>query len=264
MTGLPALLLMAVSLVGGGDGPRAVITGPESGVAGDLVTLECKDSENMVAHKWVIRSPKNAPKKLWDEDVSTGRLRLGTPAGIHWIVELIVINDGTGIDETTYELTIPDPCPNPGPGPGPTPNPPQPLPPGPGPTPPVPPAPPEPVLPAGIATDVYKWALAVPSPARQVECKALADAAHALAAKARSFPEGSLEFLRRAGELVSDMRESFHDITELNQAAWLPFLTNLGVRLNALYKVEKKINSLADLANVLDGIETGLRAASTR
>lgn len=218
--------------------PKAVINGPTTGTAGELLTLDASQSEGEgIKFLWRV-TPDVAGRRLYrvcDKDQS--KVSIASLPGV-WDYTLVVSN-AEGADLLTWRVTIPGtPQPSPSPVP-PTPSPPapepKPEPPSPSPpTPPVPPAPgpapqptPEPLT--GFAADVAAWANAVQSPGKVQEAKRLADAceatASAIAAGAHAGPAAILAAIRAANNAA--LGESIK--------AWAPFGAKYGAALGLKY-----------------------------
>lgn len=183
--------------------PKAVINGPTTGTAGELLTLDASQSEGEdIKFLWRVQ-PDIAGRRLFrvcDKDPS--KVSIASLPGV-WDYTLVVSN-AEGADLLTWRVSIPGtpqpqpsplpprpgpdvvppvpPLPLPTPGPGPAPSPTPGPTPDPAPRPPEPmPVPPTPVPLTGFAADVAGWVKLVVSPTRDAEAKRLADACEATA-----------------------------------------------------------------------------------
>lgn len=241
--------------------PKAVINGPTTGTAGELLTLDASQSEGEgIKFLWRV-TPDIAGRRLYrvcDKDPS--RVSIASLPGV-WDYTLVVSN-ADGADLLTWRVTIPGapqptpspvpptpPAPEPLPGPLPTPSPPspQPSPPAPGP---APQPTPEPLT--GFAAEVAAWANAVNSPGKVQEAKRLADAceatASAIVAGAHSGPAAILAAIRAANNAA--LGESIK--------AWGPFGVKYGAALGVKYAAGE-LGSNDKWAALLNETARGLR-----
>ena len=231
-------LILGLAATASAAPPKAVINGPTTGTAGELLTLDASQSEGEgIKFLWRV-TPDIAGRRLYrvcDKDPS--RVSIASLPGT-WSYTLVVSN-AEGADILTWVVTIPGtpqpspspvpptpPAPEPLPGPLPTPSPPspQPSPPAPGP---APQPTPEPLT--GFAAEVATWANAVQSPGKVAEAKRLADAceatASAIVAGAHSGPAAILAAIRAANNAA--LGESIK--------AWGPFGVKYGSALGVKY-----------------------------
>jgi hypothetical protein len=269
-------LLLCLAGVSNAAPPKAVINGPTTGTAGELLTLDASQSEGEnIKFLWRV-TPDVAGRRLFrvcDKDPS--RVSIASLPGT-WAYTLVVSN-AEGADLLTWVVTIPGaPQPQPSPlpprpGPDvvpPSPSPPMPPTPGPGPLPtptpgPTPPGPrppdpsPEPPVPVpltGFAADVATWVKLVISPTRDAEAKRLADAceatASAIAAGAHSGPAAILAAIKAANNAALGASLS----------AWGPFAARYTAALGIKYAAgELKTNE--QWAAMLNETAKGLRGA---
>jgi len=269
-------LLLCLAGVASAAPPKAVINGPTTGTAGELLTLDASQSEGEnIKFLWRV-TPDVAGRRLFrvcDKDPS--RVSIASLPGT-WAYTLVVSN-ADGADLLTWVVTIPgtpQPTPSPlppRPGPDvvpPSPSPPMPPTPGPGPTPsptpgPTPPGPrppdpsPEPPVPVpltGFAADVAGWVKLVISPTRDAEAKRLADAceatASAISAGAHNGPAAILAAIKAANNAALGS----------SLAAWGPFAARYTAALGIKYAAgELKTNE--QWAAMLNETAKGLRGS---
>lgn len=253
-------LILGLAATASAAPPKAVINGPTTGTAGELLTLDASQSEGEgIKFLWRV-TPDIAGRRLYrvcDKDPS--KVSIASLPGV-WDYTLVVSN-AEGADLLTWRVTIPgtpQPTPSPVPPqpqpPAPTPEP-QPVPPLP--TPPVPPGPgptpsptPEPLT--GFAADVAAWANAVNSPGKVQEAKRLADAceatASAIAAGAHAGPAAILAAIRAANNAA--LGESIK--------AWSTFGAKYGAALGVKYAA-KELTTNEAWAALLTETAKGLR-----
>lgn len=170
-------------------GVKAIINGPTTGVAGELLTLDASASEGKDV-KYLWRSSLDAPgRKLFEACGEGKKCRINSLPGT-WVYALVVYNSEDA-DLLFWTVTVPGATP---PLP-PSPNPPQPVPPEPLPKPPEPPAPappsppptpPAPVIPEGkfgITKPLIQWIGNVTTATRAAEAASLAGKLEAFRAK---------------------------------------------------------------------------------
>lgn len=225
--------------------PKAVINGPTSAMAGEMIFLNAGDSTDAEHFLW--RVTPEIPGRLTIHVTDNGRrCQVASIPGAYTIT-LAVSND-EGIDLTSWSIVVPGtplppaptpPLPAPQPAPLPPAPPPSPLP-GPQPAPPGPnppaPSPPEPTFPAGtfhVSADVYRWAMSVKSPNRAAEAKGLADACEATAA---AIGAGTLN---SAQKILSALLSANNAALGPSVAAWTPCGQQLSARIKDLYMAGK-------------------------
>lgn len=170
-----------------GAGVKAIINGPTTGVAGELLTLDASASEGKDV-KYLWRSSLDAPgRKLFEACGEGKKCRINSLPGT-WVYALVVYNSEDA-DLLFWTVTVPGATPPIPPSPNPPqPVPPEPLPKPPEPTPPapVPPTPPAPVIPEGkfgITKPLIEWIGKVTTSTRAVEAASLAGKLEAFKAK---------------------------------------------------------------------------------
>jgi hypothetical protein len=270
-------LLLCLAGAANAAPPKAVINGPTTGTAGELLTLDASQSEGEgIKFLWRV-TPDVAGRRLFrvcDKDPS--RVSIASLPGV-WDYTLVVSN-ADGADLLTWRVSIPGtpqptpsplpprpgpdvvpplpspptpPTPGPGPAPSPTPGPtPDPTPRPPEPT----PVPPTPVPLTGFAADVAGWVKLVVSPTRDAEAKRLADAceatASAIAAGAHSGPAAILAAIKAANNAALGASLS----------AWGPFAARYTAALGIKYAAgELKTNEQWSV--MLTETAKGLRGA---
>lgn len=239
--------------------PKAVINGPTTGTAGELLTLDASQSEGEnLKFLWRVQ-PDVSGRRMFRSCGTTGEvIHISTMPGT-WQYTLVVSN-AEGADLLTWTVTIPgtpapQPQPNPplpvppAPGPGPTPGP-QPAPPGPHPDPPAPaPLPPSKF---GIRDQIPTWAMTVTSPNKVANAARLADASDALAAAvAAGTTSGPAKIL--AALTVANAAALGSDL-----AAWKSFGTSYSAALTGLYATGK-LKTDAEWSEMLRETAAGLR-----
>ncbi|CAN5407955.1 hypothetical protein BH11PLA2_BH11PLA2_34470 [soil metagenome] len=217
--------------------PTAVITGPATAIAGELVRLDASDSVGATKYRWkLVKSPDFAGKKFWRSNQQFADfLEPATLAGTY-VFELLVSN-AAGVDSTLHTLVVTNGSPGPAP-PSPTPT----------------PAPVPDPLPSGqfnIAADVFKWAVAISSPNRAAVC---AQFAAALTAIAKSDPS---DFAVVATAVKSASTKAIAG----EGVAWAAFNANYRARLSDLY-FSGKLSSAPAIKALLEETAAGFLAAS--
>lgn len=248
--GNPLLPLIAFLLIAGtasAAAPKAVINGPTTGTAGELLTLDASQSEGEnLKYLWRVQ-PDVSGRRMFRSCGTTGDvIHISTMPGT-WQYTLVVSN-AEGADLLTWTVTIPgnpSPQPNPvPPGPAPIPNP-HPDPPAPTPTP-VPPSK------FGIRDQIPVWAASVSSSTRVAAAGRLADASDALAAAvAAGTTSGPAKILAaltaaNAAALGADL------------AAWKSFGVSYSAALSGIYAMGR-LKTDADWAELLRETAAGLR-----
>lgn len=251
-------LLVLVLLAFGGTAwaaaPRAVISGPERAISGEIIELSAAQSEQEPTHySWEI-SPQLRGRR---------QLRV-SPAGVTAIVAsypgeyliTLTVSNSDGHSTAHHQLSIPGttpPNPVPGPLPDNTPPGPAPAPPAPGPTPPGP-SPPAPEPLTGIALLTHSAASAVNSPNRATEAACLAEGVKALAAAVAAGKHGSGSLALAQG-CVADLGELLDRCTT---APWATARETLAERVAEAWKAGG-LRTIDNWVEILGQIETGLR-----
>lgn len=257
-SGNPLLPLLAFGLLSASAvaaPPKAVINGPTTGTAGELLTLDASQSEGEnLKFLWRVQ-PDVSGRRMFRSCGTTGEvIHISTMPGT-WQYTLVVSN-GDGADLLTWTVTIPG-----SPAPQPNPNPPLPHPePGPTPGPPGPSPRPQPDPPApvpspsrfGLREQIPVWAASVTSPNRVANATKLADAADALAAAiAAGTTKGPTAIL--AALAAANTAALGSDL-----AAWKSFGASYSAALTGLYAM-RRLNTDADWAEMLRETAAGLR-----
>jgi hypothetical protein len=263
---LPAVtksLLVFLSIAGAASAaaPKAVINGPTTGTAGELLTLDASGSQgDKVRYLWRVQPdlPGRVMFRTCGEDGS--RINIASLPG-SWQYTLVVSN-AEGADLLTWTVTIPatpQPTPSPippsPPAPVPTPTPPSPAPtppvpgpPAPEPSPPTPPGPPDSRF--GLIRDIAEWSKGVPKAERE---------SYALICDAM------------AAEIVATPANfSGANINEMARKIAAAFLAKIGIprpsllavvgKLNArLKEIAPQLKTLDDWAGLFREVAAGLR-----
>lgn len=270
-----AIVTLFVSLLAGtvaiAAPPKAVVNGPATGIAGELLELDASGSTDATHFRWWVAPVVSGRRQV--EPLGDGkRARIASLPGTYTYT--VGVSNAEGLDVASWVVSIPGDAPPPAPSPAPPcPNP-QPIPPIPGPVPPqpipVPPTPPtpEPSFPAGqynVAADVYHWALEVKSASRATECKALAEATEAVAAAAAAGTyNSSLGRLLTAKNVSTALLEANRKALGTGLANWQEFGGKYGERIGDLFNKQGKLNSGNEWAVLLRESAMGLRAASLK
>lgn len=238
--------------------PRAVINGPTTGQAGEILILDAGESEGTPTHfSWDV-SPKIAGRKMFEPECGDkSRIRISSFPGIYKYT--LIVSNADGNDVLYWDVAIPGntPAPVPPPGPNPAPNPePGPMPPepppdpgpapGPNPSPnpqPAPPKPePDPVVPDGqfgIAKQIVDWSETVTSPTKLQDAKGFAGSFEAVAS---AIAAGSL---RDADKIVQALLAANRSNVgqQVIQEHWMTLAQNLNAHLAATSFAGKLKNS---------------------
>jgi len=271
-TGMPFSLILTLILIGGmgsdlfAGAPKAVINGPTTGTAGELLTLDASQSEGEnLKFLWRVQ-PDVSGRRMFRSCGTTGEvIHISTMPGT-WQYTLVVSN-ADGADLLTWTVTIPgNPAPQPNPVP-PGPVPPVPVPPSPpgpqpGPTPgpgPVPPGPqPDPPAPApgparfGIRDQIPGWAATVTTANRASDAAKLAAAADSLAA---AIAAGTVS---GPAKILSALTVANTAALGTDLAAWKSFGVSYSAALSGLYATGK-LKADSDWAEMLRETAAGLR-----
>lgn len=250
--------------------PQAVVTGPSTGIAGELLELDASGSVDATHFRWWV-SPLVTGRRQVEPLGDGKRARIASLPGTYTYT--VGVSNAEGLDVASWTVSIPGDPPAPAPSPAPPCPTPQPVPPAPVPTPPqpvpIPPAPvPEPSLPSGqyqIAADVYRWALEVKSANRATECRALAEATEGVAAAAAAGTfDSSLGRLLTAKNVSAALLEANRKALGSGIANWQPFGTRYGKRLSDLFNEQSKLSTGNEWAVLLRESAMGMRAASLK
>jgi hypothetical protein len=259
-------LLVLICLAGAASAaaPKAVINGPTTGTAGELLTLDASQSEgDDLQFLWRVQ-PDIAGRRLFrvcDKDPS--KVSISSLPGV-WQYTVVVGNKD-GLDLLTWTVTIPgtpQPTPSPlppappaPPAPGPTPAPPTPAPPSPTPGPPAPePSPPTPPGPPesrfNLIRDIAAWAKDVP----RVERESYAGICDAMAAEIVATPE---QFRgANINEMAGKIAKSFLAKVGTPRLGLVPVVLKLNARLREL---SPQLKTTDDWAQVFREVAAGLR-----
>ena len=263
---LPAvtrMLLVFLSLGGiaSAAAPKAVINGPTTGTAGELLTLDASGSQgDDVRYLWRVQPdlPGRVMYRTCGQDGS--RINIASLPGV-WQYTLVVSN-AEGADLLTWTVTIPTapqpaplPIPPTPPAPGPTPAPPTPAPPSPTPGPPAPePLPPTPPGPPesrfNLTRDIAAWAKDVP----KAERESYAGICDAMAAEIVAVPD---QFRgANINEMAGKIAAAFLKKVGTPRLGLVPVVLKLNGRLREL---SPQLKSLDDWAQVFREVAAGLR-----
>ncbi len=181
LCGLP-FLLAGCDYTGPTQAPRVVISGPTTGVPGELLLLDASATENSPQHfRWTISPALPGRQQLIVQDGGKRCFVAGYPGSF---VVTCSASNRAGVDTLTHAITTPGTPPGPPPAPivpkpEPTPN----ITPQPRPEPPTPPTPaPEPIAKTfGIGPAITDVARSINSPDRSATCRRLASEARRVA-----------------------------------------------------------------------------------
>jgi hypothetical protein len=262
---LPAVtksLLVFLSIAGAASAaaPKAVINGPTTGTAGELLTLDASGSQgDKVRYLWRVQPdlPGRVMFRTCGEDGS--RINIASLPG-SWQYTLVVSN-AEGADLLTWTVTIPatpQPTPSPippsPPAPVPTPTPPSPAPtptpgpPAPEPSPPQPPGPPESRF--NLVRDIAAWSKGVPKAEREsyaLICDAMAAEIVAVPA---NFSGANIN------EIAKKVAAAFLTKVGTPRLALIPVVLKLNARLREL---SPQLKTLDDWAGLFREVAAGLR-----
>ena len=164
------------------EAPKAIINGPTTGIAGELLVLDASKSAGKPTHyKWMVE-PELPGRKMFEAECElNSKIRICSIPGKYRYT--LVVSNADGADLLFWDVAIPGtppPLPSP-PGPEPTP---------PAPTPPIPPTPPTPEPPEppptpdvvpdgrfGIAPKIVEWGELVKAESGERKAEALKFAA---------------------------------------------------------------------------------------
>jgi hypothetical protein len=255
------LVLCCLAGAASAAAPKAIINGPVTGTAGELLTLDASGSQgDDVRYLWRVQPdlPGRVMYRTCGQDGS--RINIASLPGV-WQYTLVVSN-AEGADLLTWTVTIPTapqpaplPIPPTPPAPGPTPAPPTPAPPSPSPVPPAPePSPPAPPGPPesrfNLTRDIAAWAKDVP----KAERESYAGICDAMAAEIVAVPknfEGS-----NINEIAIKIAASLAKKIGTPRLGLIPVLMKLNSRLREL---SPQLKSLDDWATVFREVSAGLR-----
>lgn len=233
--------------------PRAVISGPSSALAGEIVVLDGSASEGVAHHLWIV-APTNS-RRMFVPAGEGRRIYCATFPGV-WSYTLIVSN-ADGISAETVTLTVDGSQPLPPPLP-PLPGPQPPVPPSPTPPAPVPPVDPTPPDgPFTVARDVYRAALQVASPNRKAEAMAMADVFRG----ARESQITGVNSIALAQAVATYLNAAKAKALGATEALWDPVVSAIGAKVSAAV-ASGRLAKTADYDALFLEIETALRAAA--
>lgn len=235
-------------------GPKAVIAGPTTAIAGELVSLDGSGSERADVYRWLVSPDQATGKELFQTFDGGRRARISTIPGVRKFT--LLVSNSTGIDVAEHVITIPpggSPTP---PGPGPVPDNPRP-----GPVIPVVPVVPTPVNPlAGLAEKFHASAMArVTSPNRAAEAVLFADGADSIAA---ALAAGTINGVTRydlARHVQTAIAERNAKLAPEIIAAWRGFAADTNETVNAMFAAGK-LTSREEWSALMRDFASGLRA----
>lgn len=237
--------------------PKAVINGPVTATAGELLVLDASQSTDATSYLWRV-TPDVPGRKMFSVCGAGEKIHIASMPGTYTYA--LVVSNADGADLLFWTVTIPGSVP----GPTPVPPAPGPAPPGPGPQPeplPVPPAPPAPDVvpdgPFGIAREVYRLALQVQSPTRAAEAGRLADVFR----RAREAKITGLTSTTLAMNMAKHLNEAKPQALGASEALWDPIVTVVIAKVRDAFAAGKLAKS-ADYDPLFLEIESALRAAA--
>lgn len=261
---LSLLVFLSIGAVASAAAPKAIINGPTTGTAGELLTLDASGSQgDEVKYLWRVQ-PDLPGRIMFRTCGETGsRINIASLPGV-WQYTLVVSN-ADGADLLTWTVSIPAapqpaplPIPPAPPAPGPTPAPPTPAPPSPVPGPPapepLPPTPPAPVVPPesrfNLTRDIAEWAKGVP----KAERESYAGICDAMAAEIVATPD---QFRgANINEMAGKIAKAFLAKVGTPRLGLIPVVLKLNARLREL---SPQLKSLDDWAQVFREVAAGLR-----
>lgn len=259
---LTGMLILAICMgsVGIAAPPKAVITGADPSVAGELIELSAMQSEGDPKHfSWEITPELKGRRQMKSVDGGQSVFFASFPG--RYLVTLAVSNmDGHSIahrelvipgsvpPNPTPQPDVPSPLPNPAPGPAPAPPAPNPGPP-PGPA----PAPEQPLT--GIALSTYNAAMQVKSPNRANEALCLANKCQGLSSSIAAGAFNNPIALMMAQGIVTEMGKIMDQCTT---PAWSDARELVAAKIESSWKAGS-LKTAADWKAILDQIEQGLR-----
>lgn len=239
---LAFLLVILQGLCCWGEAPHAVINGPVTGQAGEILILDAGQSTGGPTHfSWDV-SPRISGRKMFEPECGdSSRIRIASFPGKYKYT--LIVSNADGNDVVYWDVTIPGAAPQPSPGPNPapepSPGPPQPDPapepaPKPGPDPAPNPNPGPPVIPDGqfgIARQIVDWAAEITSPTKLQDARGFAGSFEAVASQIAS---GSLRDADKIAQalLASNRSAVGQDVI---QAHWMSLAQHLNAHLAATH-----------------------------
>jgi hypothetical protein len=238
--------------------PKAVINGPTTGTAGELLTLDASGSQgDKVRYLWRVQPdlPGRVMFRTCGEDGS--RINIASLPG-SWQYTLVVSN-AEGADLLTWTVTIPatpQPTPSPipptPPAPVPTPTPPSPAPtPTPGPPAPEPsptPGPPESRF--NLVRDIAEWSKGVPKAERESYALICDAMAAEIVATPANFSGANIN------EMARKIAAAFLAKVGTPRLGLVPVVLKLNARLREL---SPQLKTLDDWAGLFREVSAGLR-----
>jgi len=241
--------------------PKAVINGPTTGTAGELLTLDASGSQgDKVRYLWRVQPdlPGRVMFRTCGENGS--RINIASLPG-SWQYTLVVSN-AEGADLLTWTVTIPatpQPTPSPippsPPVPGPTPPPPSPAPtppapgpPAPEPSPPAPPGPPDSRF--GLIRDIAEWSKGVPKAERESYALICDAMAAEIVATPANFSGANIN------EMAKKIAAAFLAKVGTPRLGLVPVVLKLNARLREL---SPQLKTLDDWAGLFREVAAGLR-----
>jgi len=237
--------------------PKAIINGPVTGTAGELLTLDASGSQGEnVKYLWRVEPdlPGRVMFRTCGEDGS--RINIASLPGV-WRYMLVGSN-ADGADVIVQTVTIPSvPQPNPSPtppAPGPTPAPPTPAPPSPSPGPPAPePLPPAPGPPESrfnLTRDIASWSTGI----AKAERESYAGICDAMATEIVAVPANFTG--ANINEMAGKIAKAFLAKVGTPRLGLVPVVLKLNARLREL---SPQLKTLDDWAQVFREVGAGLR-----
>jgi hypothetical protein len=258
-------LLVCLALAGAASAaaPKAVINGPTTGTAGELLTLDASGSQgDDVRYLWRVQPdlPGRVMFRTCGEDGS--RINIASLPG-SWQYTLVVSN-AEGADLLTWTVTIPatpQPTPSPippaPPVPGPTPAPPSPAPtptpgpPAPEPSPPTPPGPPGPPESRfNLIRDIAIWSKGIAKAERESYALICDAMAAEIVATPANFSGANIN------EIAKKVAAAFLTKVGTPRLGLVPVVLKLNARLREL---SPQLKTLDDWAGLFREVAAGLR-----
>ncbi len=270
----PGLMLLACLVIGSTAAaavPKAVITGPEQAILGEIIELSAASSDGEPLHfSWEITPEIRGRRQL--KVSPSGESTIVASYGGDYLVTLTVSNadghstahhplhiPGTAPPQPSPQPVPPGPVPTPGPNPSPGPAPAPPAPTPPGPTPGPAPAPEIPLT--GLSLSVYNAAMQVSSPNRASEAVCLANGCAGISS---SIAAGKYD-KDTAGQALSSLALASSLVTEMGAAMdrcsgppWTEAREAIATKVGSMWKAGQ-LKTAADWKMTLDQVEAGLR-----
>jgi hypothetical protein len=254
------LVFLSIASAASAAAPKAVINGPTTGTAGELLTLDASGSQgDKVRYLWRVQPdlPGRVMFRTCGEDGS--RINIASLPG-SWQYTLVVSN-AEGADLLTWTVTIPatpQPTPSPippsPPAPVPTPTPPSPAPtptpgpPAPEPSPPAPPGPPESRF--NLIRDVAEWSKDI----AKADRIAYAGICEAMAAEIVATPANFTG--ANINEMAAKIARAFLAKIGIPRPSLLAVVGKLNARLK---EIAPQLKTLDDWAGLFREVAAGLR-----